>query len=87
MPNTKSSIKDLRSARAAHTCNQAARSKVNTYRRKMAELVQAGDKAAAMTFYSELCSVVDKAVKSGILKSNTGDRRKSVALRGIQRLA
>lgn len=78
MPNKKSAIKDLRKNLKRQIAN-------NLVKRNIKELVKQGKKAInegtletkAKELAHSLQKAVDKAVNSGVLKENTGNRRKS----------
>lgn len=79
----RSAAKRERQAAKNRTKNRAVNSKINTIRRSVLEPkeVTQEDAAKALSNYS---SVLDKAVKQGVIKRNTADRRKS---RAAKRLA
>lgn len=75
MPNKKAAIKDLRQSQKKAVKNALVK-------RNIKELIKKGHKAIAAgadvsKLNHDLQKFVDKAVKSGVLKPNTGNRRKS----------
>lgn len=78
MPNKKSAIKHLRQTKKLTARNSLVK-------RNIKELIKQGEKAIAKETVKEqsaklvhdLQKAVDKAVKTGALKANTGDRKKS----------
>lgn len=73
MPHRKSAIKRLRQSKKLNERNRAAKSKVATAI-KRAETAPPEEREARVR---EATSVIDKAVKTGILSKNTASRRKS----------
>ncbi len=61
--------------------NRRYTSTIKTHFRRLQELVEGDDAAAADELHRELVSTIDKAVKRGALHRNTGDRKKSRAAR------
>jgi small subunit ribosomal protein S20 len=77
MPNTKSAERRVRSNARKQTRNSAIKSRVTTLEKKYLDLTKAGSKDAAGSAFRALTSVLDKAVKTGVLKRGTVDRKKS----------
>jgi len=82
MPNIKSAEKRVRQSAKNREKNRAVKSKISTVRRPIIE--GSLDKEAMKKAVSEYASTLDKAVKQGVIKKNTADRRKS---RAAKRLA
>jgi small subunit ribosomal protein S20 len=78
MPNIKSAAKRMRQSAVRRSCNRSAKSAIHTMRNKI-YAAEPADKAAAKKLFSEYCSTLDKAVKTGIVKANTANRKKSRA--------
>lgn len=78
MPNKKSAIKHLRQTKKLTARNSLVK-------RNIKELIKQGEKSVAKGSVKEksgelvrdLQKAVDKAVKSGVLKANTGNRKKA----------
>ncbi len=79
MPNKKAAIKHLRQTVSRTKRNSLIKAKIK-------DMIKKGRKAAsdgsltsqqADDLAKNLQKIVDKAVKTGIIKSNTGDRKKS----------
>jgi small subunit ribosomal protein S20 len=87
MPNIKSAKKRLRKSTKQTGVNLPVKTRVKTARRKFEELVEAGDKAASVTAYSQLCSSIDRAAKNGVMKKNTAVRTKTRAAARLRALA
>jgi small subunit ribosomal protein S20 len=64
--------------------NRAVKSRLKTLEKKLNALLQGGKVEDARKFCSEVYSAFDKAVKSGVIKKGTADRKKS---RIAQRIA
>lgn len=79
MPNTKSAIKRLRTSAEAAGRNRILKSRITTYHRKLSDALVSGDAEGAKATYRQFCSALDKAVKTGVIKRNNADRRKSRA--------
>ena len=82
MPNIKSAEKRVRQSAKNREKNRAVKSKINTARRPV--LAGTLDKEAMKKAVSAYASTLDKAVKQGVIKKNTANRRKS---RAAKRLA
>ena len=82
MPNIKSAEKRIRQSEKNRAKNRAVKSKINTARKPVLE--GKGDKETMAKAIAEYSSVLDKAVKQGVIKRNTADRRKA---RAAKRLA
>jgi small subunit ribosomal protein S20 len=68
--------------RARQTTKRTAQNRVNTSRlrttlRKFRAALKSGDSAQAKTQFSETVSMIDKAVKKGVIHKNTAARYKS----------
>ena len=87
MPNIKSAAKRVKTAAKANLRNRSVRSELLTYRRKVEEAIAAGDKTAATAVVSVYASKLDKAVKKGVIKHNTADRKKSRSALALAKMA
>jgi small subunit ribosomal protein S20 len=68
--------------RARQTTKRTAQNRINTSRlrttlRKFRAALQSGDSAQAKAQYSETVSMIDKAVRKGVIRKNTAARYKS----------
>jgi len=61
--------------------NRRYTSSVKTYFRRLETAAESGDADAIEAEFRELCSRIDRAVRSGALHKNTGSRKKSRAAR------
>lgn len=87
MANIRSMLKDLRRNRKRRLRNQAARSAIKTYTRRVRAAIKAGDEAKVRVEISLASSVVDKALQRGIIHRNTAARRKSRMMKAANKLA
>lgn len=86
MPNTKSAKKALRKSRERYLRNRSTKSAIKTYSRRTKELASKGDVEAALSTLRRAISIIDKAVKRGILHRNTGNRKKSRLMAAVNKL-
>lgn len=82
MPNIKSAEKRVRQSEKNRAANRAVKSEIHTARKPVVEGKLAKEDLAKAV--AEYASTLDKAVKKGVIKKNTADRRKS---RAAKRLA
>lgn len=83
MAHTKSAQKRIRQTEVRTERNRAAKSRIRTLRKKVAEAVTSGDKTAAATAVSQLASAVDKAAKTNLIHSNKAANIKSKAAKSL----
>jgi small subunit ribosomal protein S20 len=86
MPNIKSAKKRMRSSEKQRTGNMTVKTKVKTVRRKTREVLTAGVAETSEQAVREYSSVLDKAVKRGVIKKNTAIRRKKRAVAALRKL-
>ena len=77
MANTVSAKKYIRSSQKRKELNDNYRRKYREAIKKIMDLLQEGKKEEAVKYYPTAQKVIDKAVKRGVLKRNTGARKKS----------
>ncbi len=77
MPNTKSAERRTRSNARKHDHNTSTKSRVKSYEKRYVDALKSGDKAVATTALRSYSSVIDKAVKSGVIHKATASRKKS----------
>ena len=87
MPNIKSAKKRMRSSEKRRVGNMTAKTQVKTVRRKTREVLVAGVAETSEQAVREYSSVLDKAVKRGVIKKNTAIRRKKRAVSALRKLA
>lgn len=86
MPNIKSAKKRMRSSEDRREGNLVVKTRVKSAKRKMREALEAGVAETAGTAVREYSSVLDKAVKRGVVKKNTAIRRKKRATEALRKL-
>jgi len=78
MPNIKSVIKDVSRSRQRHARNIAAKSQIKTLVKKAKTAIDAKQSAETVEpLIRTAASMVDRAVKRGIIHKNQAARRKS----------
>jgi small subunit ribosomal protein S20 len=87
MPNIKSAKKRMRSSEKQRIGNMTVKTKVKTVRRKAREALTTGVAETSEQAVREYSSVLDKAVKRGVIKKNTAIRRKKRAVAALRKLA
>jgi small subunit ribosomal protein S20 len=87
MANIASQEKRIHRAERERLENRRRTSQVKTWFRRLESAVAEGDAAKADDEFRSLVSRIDKAVKSGALHRNNGDRKKSRAARIRSRLS
>jgi small subunit ribosomal protein S20 len=83
MPNIKGAFKRMKQSRERRERNRAVKSSTKTSRRRLLEAVGASDKEGSAERLKKYYSLLDKAVKQGILKPNTASRYKSRAAKKV----
>lgn len=86
MPIIKSAKKRMRTSEISRVRNKAVKTNVASMKKKLLEVMAEGDKEKACKSFKEYCSVLDKAVKKGIVKDNTANRNKSRMALHLQKL-
>lgn len=84
MANIKSAEKRNRQSIKNRMRNRATKSQASTARKRLLEAIASNDKTASADRLKSYYSVLDKAVKRGIIKANTASRYKSRAARKVQ---
>jgi len=87
MANIKSAQKRIRSSEKRRVDNLAVKTRVKSARRKAREALSAGVAETAAEAVSDYNSVLDKAVKRGVIKKNTAIRRKTRATEALRKLS
>ncbi len=77
MPNTRSAAKQARAAIRRRTRNLSVNTAVKKAEKQFRSLVKEGKTDEAIKALPRLQSVLDRAVKSGVLHKNTSSRHKS----------
>jgi small subunit ribosomal protein S20 len=86
MPNIKSAAKRVRQTEVRTLRNRALKSRVKTFRKKLATAVAEKQKDAAEATLRELFAAADKAAKKNVLQKNTVARYKSAGARLVATL-
>ena len=79
MANIKGAVKSARQAEGRRITNRAVRARIAETRNSFFETVAGGDKAKSQELFRKYCSILDKAARHGVIKSNTASRRRSRA--------
>ena len=77
MANHFSALKRARQTEKRTTQNRANKSRFRTALRHFRAAVQSGDSAQAKSLFGETVSMIDKAVKKGVIHKNTAARYKA----------
>ncbi len=77
MANAPAAKKYIRSSAKRKELNDNYRDKYRQAIKKTLELIQEGKKEEAVKFFPTVQKTIDKAVKRGVLKKNTGARKKA----------
>jgi small subunit ribosomal protein S20 len=86
MANIKSQIKRNRQNETRAARNKAHRSELKTRIKRAVEAAEAGDAAQAQELAIVAQKHIDRAVAKGLMKQNTGNRRKSQLQRQVNEL-
>ena len=86
MANLKSSKKRIRSNEKKRVRNLLVRSTIKTEVKKVEQAISQGDFELAKKMLSEATSTFDSAAAKGIIKKNTGSRKKSRLAKKINAL-
>lgn len=85
MPITKSAKKALRNSGRKRVFNLKKKDLINKSVKKIKALVLKKDTKGAMALMPEVQKILDKSVKTGLLKMNTASRKKSRIVAMIQK--
>jgi len=86
MANIKSAQKRMRSSESRRVGNLTVKTRVKSAKRKAQEALTAGVAETAGSAVREYSSVLDKAVKRGVIKKNTAIRRKARANNALRKI-
>jgi len=86
MPNIASAKKRVRTSRKRMTINQARRTRVRGFVRKVEEAIAAGDAAAAKAALRQAEPEIMRGVSKGVVHKNTGARKVSRLSRRVAKL-
>ncbi len=77
MANSAQARKRARQADSHRTANMALASRYRTFVKKVAKLIEEGDREQALQSYREAVPVIDSAVTRGLIHRNKAARQKS----------
>ncbi|OKL52008.1 30S ribosomal protein S20 [Buchananella hordeovulneris] len=86
MANIKSKIKRIKTNEKSRLRNQAVKSELKTFVRKVRQALAAGDKEAAEAALRVAARKLDKAVSKGVIHRNQAANRKSKLARQVAAL-
>lgn len=86
MPNTKSAAKAMRQSLRRKANNQKTKDKYRTAVKTVKKSIEGSQKADAVSQLAAAMSMLDKAVKKGVLHKNTASRKKSRMAKAIAKL-
>jgi small subunit ribosomal protein S20 len=86
MPITKSAKKALRGSLRKQSFNIAKKEKIGKALKQLKKLVSEKKAKEAKSYMSEVQSVLDKAVKTGLIKKNAAARKKSRLVAQIKKI-
>ena len=84
MANTASAKKYIRSSAKRTELNNIYRNNYRKNIKKILALLQKGKKDEALKLYPITQKAIDKAIKKGILKKNTGSRKKANLIKKLK---
>ena len=87
MPNTASASKRLRQTEVRTRRNKALRTSLRTWRKRILEAVEAGEKAAAESMLPQAYQALDKAARHRVIHPNTAANYKRKLARKVSALA
>jgi small subunit ribosomal protein S20 len=76
MPNKKSAEKELRKSISRAIKNNEVKDKIHLLTKKTKKAIASGEETAK-DFLKQTMTALDKAAKTGLIKKNTRDRKKS----------
>jgi len=85
MPNNKSAEKRMRQTQTRTAINRDVKGQIMSVRRVLTAAIKNGDRDVSDKTFRAYCSALDKAVKKGVVKANSSDRRKQRAAASIVR--
>ena len=77
MPNIKSAKKRMKTSEVSRVRNKAVKSRLASERTNLLQALKDSDKAKSETLSRSYTSLLDKAVKKGIISLNAASRRKA----------
>ncbi len=77
MPTINSAKKRMKTSEKKRVLNRKVKSNIRITRNKLYTAIADGDETKLKEIFRKYCSLLDKAVKKGVIKANTASRRKS----------
>lgn len=87
MPIIKAQKKSVRQSATRRIFNDRRRRAMRESIKNLKALVATGNKSEAQAMIPTVYQAIDKAVKRGVIKPNTGSRKKSQASRMVKEIA
>lgn len=87
MPNRAAAIKDRRQTETRTAHNKKIKDGLKTLIKKSIKAIDKKDETTAKELVAKSIKAIDKAAKTGMLKKNTRNRRKSRLMKGVNALA
>ena len=85
MPNKPSAKKAIRQPAKRNILNSARKEAIKNSVKKIKKLAQAGKKDEAKKLVAAAYQAIDKAVKRGVIKKNTANRKKSRLMKSLNK--
>ncbi|HCX27547.1 MAG TPA: 30S ribosomal protein S20 [Candidatus Portnoybacteria bacterium] len=85
MPNKPSAKKAIRQSAKRNILNSARKEAIKNSVKKIKKLAQAGKKDEAKKLVAAAYQAIDKAVKRGVIKKNTANRKKSRLMKSLNK--
>lgn len=86
MPITKSAKKALRNSGRKRVFNLRKKDSVSKAIKKLKVFIDKKDSKGAREYMNEVQKTIDKSIKTGLLKKNTGSRKKSRLSKMIKKI-
>lgn len=86
MPITKSAKKALRNSGRKRVFNLRKKDSVSKAIKKLKVFIDKKDSKSAREYMNEVQKTIDKSIKTGLLKKNTGSRKKSRLSKMIKKI-
>lgn len=83
MAHSKQALKRVRQSERNRLANKAKLSRLKSAMKRLATVVETGDKAKAQEMLASVCKTIDKAAQTHVIHKNTASRRKSLAMRTV----
>ena len=87
MPIIQAQKKSVRQSERRRVFNDRRRRAMRESIKEIKDIIASGDHKKAMEFLPTVYKAIDKAVKQGVIKPNTADRKKSQVNRLVKEIA